>query len=319
MAIVDALAEHARLNEIPLPAQEVDHEVWANRLIASLDKKKSAPASAGKVGAAEEIAIEWNLEPLRQAHMIDLVNVVTENRSKPTATWLPRVLREMLSAEMDVTEFLERAAQDSALAVVETLKELEEEFPYSVDSDPWGQHARDGENLRTVGGLLKLAARQHGEEFTPAVIVGMRRTHLGHHVDDYLAQVGTWFAPHRLVRIIDHLEKATLTNDVERLAQRIAKHRAPKRIPDAVRLLMIAEKQVAASIILRTVGDCILWRVEQVVKALLDTSAPEEILYEIALGVPYKKHDEYAKHFEESDLKGFAEIMRKAKMEIPPF
>ncbi|MFI9417848.1 hypothetical protein [Streptomyces werraensis] len=251
--------------------------------------------------------------------MSDLVNVITENRSKPTAMWLPRVLRDMLSAEMDIAEFLEKAVQDSPLAVVETLKRLEEEFPYKVSDDPWGQHTRSKLNKSTVGELIKLIARAHGKEFTPAVVVGMRRAGLGRYVDEYLAQVGVWFAAQSLMTIFDHLEKAALTNDVDRLAQRIARHRMAQRLPNVVKLLKIAEKQATANVILRTVGDTTVWRVSQAVQALIDSSAPEGVLREIALGIPYEKHDEYAQYAEENDLKGFAEIMRKAKMEIPPF
>ncbi|WP_143675172.1 hypothetical protein [Streptomyces sp. JV178] len=322
LSIVDALAEHARLNDIPLPAQEVDHEVWANRLLSSLNEKKPGrQPSTENVSASEETVMEWNVEPLRQAHMTDLVNVIAENRFKPTSMWFPGVLRDLIDAEMDIMEFLKRAAQDSPLAIVDTLKALEEEFPYHVmASDGWRQDTRNEQNRATVGVLLRLVARQHGEKSTPGVVVALRRARLGHHVDEYLIHVGAWFAPQRMMNIFDHFERAALTNDIERLAHSIAQHRTPKGVPELVKLLLVAEKRNVANAILRKVGETNKWRVANVVEALVSTSAPEDVLFEIARSVPSRNHDDYAQHFEENGLKEFAEIMRKAKEDVtPPF
>ncbi len=320
LSIVDALAEYARLHEIPLPLQEIEHEVWTNRLISSTSKGKSKNAPAANAPEENEASsAEWNVEPLRQAQMLDLVNLVTESNSKGTSTWLPRLLRDMVEAEMNISDFLARASQDKPLAVVETLKEMEAEFPYSTEDNPWGSNARSEQNIATVGALIRLVARHHGEESTPAVIVGMRRSRLGHHVEDYCNQVGIWFAPQRVVNIFDHLEKAALNNDIKRLAHSIAKHRTAKRIPEVVKLLLVAERKEIADAILQRIGSTNTYRIRNVVSELQDSSAPQEVLREIALGVPIDNHDEYTQQFEGSDLQGFADIMREAKKDVPPF
>lgn len=84
-------------------------------------KSKNSPV-ANAPTENEATSAEWNVEPLWQAQMLDLVNVITESHSKATSTWLPRLLRDMMEAEMNIGDFLSRASQDKPLAVVETLK-----------------------------------------------------------------------------------------------------------------------------------------------------------------------------------------------------
>ncbi|MGQ4722510.1 hypothetical protein [Streptomyces tunisiensis] len=320
LSIVEALAEYARDNEIPLPNQEISRDVWRDRVSASYDTGNQNSEVNTERESEGPNDIEWNTEPLEQAQMTDLVNLIREARRKPVSTWLPRLLREMVDAEMEIENFIQQAAEDTPLGIVQTLKELDKEFPYMiVADDPWGgEERRNIENQMTVDPLLRIAAQRHGQTASPAIVVAMRRSGLSHHVNTYLDAVGTWFLPENVVIISEHLTTAALTNDNRRLLRSIAQNRGADRIPQVIKCLQITGKAEDANFLLRNVGNTNQWRIRSVVMALEKESAPEEVLREIARGVPHGKHDEYAEACTDAKLENFAKLIIEARDE-PPF
>lgn len=294
LSIVEALAEHARLNGIPLPSQEIDRDTWRDRVTTSSRKVPDArnPAQPHMKSPNAE---EWDTTPLEQAHMIDLVNLVKEAKWSPASTWLPRVLREMMEAEMSIEGFLRRAAQEDAIEVIAILKALEDEFPYRIETDdPWGSGRVNEENKETVSRLLWRTAGRHGLTSTPAIIVGLRRSGIGHHIDAYLSTVAISFQSASIAQIIKHLHSATLTNDTERFLKAIGRHRIATTFPAVIKRLQIEEMQDEANLILQSVGESNITRITSVAFELIKSQAPVDVLREVARGVPSGKHDEYA-------------------------
>lgn len=318
MSIVEALAEHARLNGIPLPSPEIDRETWRDRVTTSLRKGYVARNPAPPRTKSSD-SQEWDTTPLEQAHMIDLVNLVEEAKWSPVSTWLPRVLREMMEAEMSIEGYLKRAAQESPIEVIATAKALEEEFPYLLDTDdPWGSGRVNEENKATVSRLLWRAVGRHGLRSTPAITVGLRRSGLGHHVDEYLATVGVSFRPTSIVSITKHLHSATLKNDTERLLKAIGRHRLTTTVPAVVKQLQVEGMLEEANLVLRAVGESNVFRITSVASELIKSSAPDDVLREVARGVPPGKHDEYAEHLAESLSGTLPQMILEARDE-PPF
>ncbi|WP_369189313.1 hypothetical protein [Streptomyces sp. R08] len=130
LSIVEALAEHARLNGIPLSQQEIDQSVWRERAATSMVNPTVRASGRGFSPPPKRREIEWNVEPLKHAQMFDLVAIVDdEAKEVEVASWLPRVIRGMMQAEMSFNGFLESAAMDSPHGVVGTVAALQAEFP----------------------------------------------------------------------------------------------------------------------------------------------------------------------------------------------
>ncbi|MGW6719165.1 hypothetical protein [Streptomyces sp. NPDC054995] len=319
LSIVEALAEYASVNGVPLPPQEIDRETWRDRLTAA-SKTVSATGNAVEPRSKSTEAREWDTGALEQAHMIDLVNLIREARWSPVSTWLPKILREMMDAEISIDGFLDNAAKESPFEVLRTLKALEEEFPYLEESgDPWGVEDKvSGDNVATVSQLLRKVAGRHGLNATPAIVVGLRRSGIGHHVDAYLATVGASFRPASIVRIVKHLQSATLANDTDRLLKAIGRHRKADAVPDLVKRLQIEGMRKEADKVLHGVGEANVFRVRNVGSALIASSAPDDVLREVARGVPLGKHDEYASSMSGESYGALPQMILEVRDE-PPF
>ncbi|MEU5618060.1 hypothetical protein ABZ774_14125 [Streptomyces sp. NPDC047802] len=320
LSIVDALVEYARMNEVPLPSNEIDHEVWKSRLLAA--RSDTEVPSTGTVTDNWSVAShpEWDIGPLLQAHMVDLVSLVTDGRSKAISTWLPRVIREMMNAEMDVDDFLEKAAGDTPLGGVQTLASLEREFPYSLDSgNPWEPPERNGDNEATVGLMLFYIAKCHGETSTPAVLVGLRRSEMGHHVDDYLRTVAEEFPAHTVVNVMKHLEMAALRNDRFRLVNSVGQSRNADRVPEVVKQLIAESEMDLAKSLLRGVGATNTWRVGIVAAEMERSLAPDGLLLEIVRGMSNDTYNKCVESPPGTHSERFAKILVDGKGELPPF
>ncbi|MFG2591674.1 hypothetical protein [Streptomyces sp. NPDC048438] len=252
--------------------------------------------------------------------MDDLISVVTDGQSKAISTWLPRVIREMINAEMDIDEFLVRASEDTPLGVVQTLASLEREFPFVLDSEsPWEAPERSGDNEATVGLFLFNVAQFHGRESTPAIVVGLRRTDMGHHVVDYLRTVAQSFPARMVVNVVNHLEMAALRNDRRRLVNVVAESRNADLVPEVVRQLIAEAKMDFAIHLLNSVGATSAWRVGIVVTEMEKSSAPDSLLLEIVRGMSLDTWNECAKSPPGSYSEKFVSILTEGKDEIPPF
>ncbi|MFJ4486523.1 hypothetical protein ACIP3D_29720 [Streptomyces longwoodensis] len=319
LAIVDALREYAELHNAPLPNSDTDRELWRERVaISSRQADANHPRMITPAKQEETVPIEWNFEPLRQAQMDDLVQLASDNRWRPVADWLPKLLRAMTQAEMTTTDFLKKAAEDTPQGVVNTVKALEEEFPYKDESDfAWGV-TRSQENKDTVGKLLAFAARRHGNSASPAIVVSLRRSGLSHHVKSYLAQVGMWFLAPDIERAMEHLKTAALGKDAEYLLMSIGKHRRPDRILEIVQYLQAQWMASEANKVLRGIGSGNMHRLQVAVNDFRKHEATDDMLREIARGIESGKHEEYAQYFDAEGDRDFANMIADAESE-PPF
>ncbi|MFI1284490.1 hypothetical protein ACH4U5_27730 [Streptomyces sp. NPDC020858] len=317
LAIVEALAEYARTKEAPLPQHETESETWRDRVVASSkDRGEYTDARSSETGSTVS-GIEWNIEPLRAAQMYDLVDLIHDYRSKPVADWLPRVLLAMTQAEMTITDFLEKAAEDSPQGIVRTVQELEIKFPYTDESNGWG-NGRSGLNMETVGQLLRYSARRHGDSASPAIVVGLRRAQMGHHVGEYLAGVARWFLAEKIEMATELLRTAALGNDANSLLQAVGERRIPTRIVEVVKHLDAHGKNEDALKIANGIGLRRPYEIRMAVEDFEKHSAPREALLEIARGVKYSDYAEYIEIFSGWGLSDFAELLSQASDE-PPF
>jgi hypothetical protein len=321
LAIVEALAEYARINDTPLPKREIDPEVWRDRVVAA--SKKAAVGVRDKIASPNRIsptrAIKWNLDPLHQAQMDDLVELIRESHANPVADWLPKVLRAMMQAEMALTDFLEKAAEDSPQGVISTVKALEEEFPYWLgdDDNPWGGR-RNEENEATVSVLIREAAKRHGGTASPAIVVGLRRSQVGYHVPDFLTRVATWFLAPEIEKASSHLRVAALGKDADALFNSVGTSRQVDRVFEVVSHLYQKSKADDAELVLRAIAVNGIYRLRGVMTDFEKRNAPEAWLMEIARGVKYEKYEEFIQKLKEWDDDSFAALLRRAADE-PPF
>ncbi|MYY05036.1 MULTISPECIES: hypothetical protein [unclassified Streptomyces] len=313
LSIVEALGEHARLNDAPLPQEEIDQSIWRERTSAAKKEKEQASQAHMKILPSKKIS--WDSEPLEQAHLHDLVQIVTDSAHLPAAGWLPGLLREMIKAGMTVTEFITRASEEDPLSVVRTLAALEDEFPY-VDSQ-WGRWAAT-ENNMTVGMLLRLTAQRVGDTASPAIVAGLRRSDVGLHVERYLIEVGVHLPPDRIEKAVDHLRSATLQVDAQALLSGTGTHRSSNELAAVVIHFQTKGKVSDRDTILAGVAKASWFHARDVFLELEKSSAPRECLWEVAKGVPYGKHAEYAQNLQDANMELFAELVRKAASE-PPF
>ncbi|MGW1559556.1 hypothetical protein ACWCQ1_23975 [Streptomyces sp. NPDC002144] len=314
LSIVEALAEHARLKDVPLPQSEIDQMVWRERFVRKSERTHHPTQLSNPINLYPKNKIEWNIEPLRQAQMIDLVAIVTESEDNSISTWLPTVLREMYRAEMDFTDYIKTASKDSPHGLAQTIAALEEEFP---KTEPAGWAGGTWENDLTVGRLLQFAAELHGPTASPAVAAALRRSDLGTKVDVYLENVATWHLAKDIERAIDHLRAAGMERDARKLLGYVGSHRSSDRVVEVVVHFESANRIADRNVILGGVANHDLQRLGYVVPRLQKASAPEDVLMEVARGVPYGKHVEYAQHLEEAGLEEFAHLVRLAADELP--
>ncbi|MFF8376231.1 hypothetical protein ACF07V_08905 [Streptomyces sp. NPDC015661] len=299
LMIVDALAEYAQNNETPLPKHEINPQTWQDRIAAA--SRANPPSPKGESAESKEVStqgIEWNIQQLRQAQMEDLVNTILEHRSNPVAEWLPRVLREMTQAQMSMTDFLRRAAEDSPQGIVGTIKALDREFPYDsdhTDNNGWGS-GRSYQNLETVGLLLNYTAIRHGSTAAPAIVVGLRRANLTFYVEEFLKRVGTWHLPKEIEKSVDHLRVAGLGKDVDVVLQAAAERKSD-RIYEVVVHFQKIERPGDARVILQAIGALREYSMHAAIKDFMKRDAPEEMLTEIARGVPYEDYEDLIEKF----------------------
>ncbi|WP_392965533.1 hypothetical protein [Streptomyces sp. LN245] len=318
LSLVEALSEHAMDNDMPLPSQETSRDVWRDRVSASFKTENEATTRSAGNESGNCSGIDWDIKPLEQAEMIDLVNLVREAQRRPVSTWLPRLLREVMEAGMEIDHFLKQAAEDSLAGVIQSLKELEDEFPYLTATEgPWGGEDRNPDNLRTVDSLLQFTVVRHGQTASPAIIVGLRRSGLSHHVERYLDLASTHFLPESILLISEHLTSAALTKDSRQLFHSIGRNRPVQFILPILQALRSAGQVYAANALLQSVGNTNEWRIKRIVGELENSGAPDEVLREIARGIPHGKHDDYIETFTTPRFEKFSKMILAARDELP--
>lgn len=316
LSIVEALGEYARTNNTPLLPQEIDQGIWRERLTKSTENISQTPLETAPEPPQQQV--NWDTEPLIQAEMFDVLEFFEASKGKPAALWLPEVLSELLQAEMSISSYLESAASETAQGVVQTVSALDQEFPRG-ESSGWGSPGfqMNQRNSMTVGALIVFAARKHGVTASPAIVAGLRRSQVGRYVEDYLRSIGGWHRADSIEIIVDHLRSASLPNDANRLLGHVGSQRVPDRLSRVVRYFQERERIDDRNKILKGAASS-PFRIQSVVEKFNEESAPDDVLMEIARGIPYGKNAEFAQHCREAGLSHFADLIMKAAEE-PPF
>ncbi|MFB6561290.1 hypothetical protein ACFCYH_20835 [Streptomyces sp. NPDC056400] len=165
--------------------------------------------------------------------MTDLVDLINQSQGAPISTWLPHVVSEMFKAEMSCDDLMEWAAGESPQAIVQCVVELDTLFPKpDGPDDPWSKWAPG--NHATVSSLLRNAARIHGAERSPIVVVGLRRAGVGSYVDEFLSTVACWFLAPRIRKAVVSLEAAQLHKDARSVLRAVGGERQITRVIEVV-------------------------------------------------------------------------------------
>ncbi|MCX4589981.1 hypothetical protein OG819_09455 [Streptomyces sp. NBC_01549] len=319
LSIVEALAEHARLNGAPLPSQEIDQGTWRERVTALTGNTPTASTTPYAPTISADPKIPWDVQALRLAQMHDLIEIVENSSDAPTASWLPKVVAPLLLAEMSVVEFMQRASRDSPQAIVQTLVALDRAFPIP-EAVPW--EARDpwlvSENDRTVGVLLSEAARRHGGTATPAIVVAMRRAEIGEHVDAYLANIARLHPTSNIQYITRQLRTATLSADADKVLRFVGSKRQAGRIFEVALFFHTSGQTDDAKKVLQGTATENWYRIESMVHEIGDHESADDFVREVLRGIPYGKHSEYAEGIRQ---RGNAELAQRilAAADEPPF
>jgi hypothetical protein len=317
LSIVEALGEYARLNGVSLPQQELTQGYWRELITGAAEKKRFITTLIQTPEPEESVEIRWDLDPLRQAEMHDLAQIVESSQEEAIATWLPKVLREMMRAEMSVVSFIKKATEDSPKGIVQTISALAEEFPNADTawgSQPWAKE----EHRKTVVSLIGHTARRHGVVSSPAIIAGLRRANNGDLVNIYLVNLGTWHIPTTIDRVVKHLRAAALGGDAQKLLSYVGRKRKPDRLFEVVQHFEQEGNLSDRNKILRSVGTEDSLRMQAVARHFDQAAASEEILRELARGIDYGKHEDFAQGCHLAGLEAFAQIIREVADE-PPF
>ncbi|MFE9661739.1 hypothetical protein [Streptomyces sp. NPDC005955] len=320
LSIVEALAEHARFNGAPLPGQETDQGVWRERVTAS--HKQVSPKALLPAPSPQDKGDEnpWNIAALMHAQMYDLIEIVESSQNSPTETWLPSVIGPMLKAQMSVSSFMERASQDDPQAIVRTLVVLNLSFP-QPENDPWGITGSPWvvtDNNMTVGALLTHAARHQGAKSTPALVAGMRRAEIGSLVEVYLKALSRVQTAAGIHQALVLLRAASLDRDAISLLRFVGSER---RSEEAIK---IAERfhengsNEDRDLILKGVSGESPYSLKAGLDVLVGHKLEEQFKLEILRGIPYGKHEEYAKTLAAAGCLEVAQTVREAE-NVPPF
>ncbi|TLQ44961.1 hypothetical protein [Streptomyces marianii] len=320
LSIVDALAEYAQSNGTPLPDKEINREVWQDRVAAYTKTQPNTSHRKETTSAPSEI--KWDIAPLHAAQMDDLVEMIQENRFNAVADWLPKFLAGIMQAQMATTNFLRQAAEDTPQAIAQTLKALDAEFPYVDTEDPfqsgWDRR-RSAANEATVGLLIEFAARKHGADASPAVVVALRRASLGFYAESFLSRVGTWFLAEKIAKAVDHLRSASLYRDAKDVLTATS-DRSSDRIFEVVDFLQTNSRTSDADIVLKAIGEkCDENKLLLIVSDFEEHSASTETLTKIARAVSSENREAYISLFTQTGGSHFETLLREAATDDPSF
>ncbi|MFE1957537.1 hypothetical protein [Streptomyces sp. NPDC059479] len=234
LALVAAIAEYGRKNGAPLTPQEIDENSWRAKYVAAMGKHGRMQHTGASEAESAETRRTWDPEPLRQAGMADLIDLISQSEGAPPATWLPHVAGEMVQAQMSCKGLMEWAAHGSAQDVVECAAALDQLFPLPGEGppDPWSNWS-EGHGA-TVTLLLRYAARVHGATSAPVIVVGLRRAEAGNMVRPFLVNIACWHLAHNLEQAVKRLRSAELDTDAINMLKYVGAERLDTRVMEVV-------------------------------------------------------------------------------------
>ncbi|NEA62593.1 hypothetical protein [Streptomyces sp. SID12488] len=320
LSLVEALAEHARLIESPIPAQAIDKGSWRDAYTASLKGGEKSNPSATAITEREVISDPWNVEPLRQAHMYDLIEIISSSSDAPVSSWLPRVISPLLQAEMSCTDFLRRAAKEGPREVVRITEALRKAFPplkddpWAAPQDPWATSEHD----KTVSVFIAQTARIHGTRSTPAIIAGLRRANIGEYTDQYLQSIAKVQPASNISRIVRHLRSATLSRDSDKLLHFVGSERQVGRVLEVVHHFTESGDANDRTKILKGAATKGWYRIKNIAAEIKDIRSKDDLLKEVLWGIPHGEHQDIAEQLARAGHNELAQRVLVSADE-PPF
>jgi hypothetical protein len=313
LSLVTALAEYGQKHGTPLTPQEVDENSWRAKFVASQGKSNQTPEKLAREFGGSGLRV-WNSEPLRHAGMTDLLDLIERSQEAPPATWLPHVASEMFHAHMSCEGLIKWAAEGSAQDVVQCIAGLDQIFPVPPPSeDPWGSSWSPG-NSATVRKLLLYAARFHGAQSSPVIIVGLRRSDCGEYVNDFLSNVACWHLPHDLHSAVNGLKSAELTRDSMQLLEYVGSRRLGDRIMEVVQYLDHHGLTVERNKVLEGMAS----HKERFMIGVRGTMH-DEMQEDLIEAVPLSNRPEFAARLNAAGLEELAEKVLAPRPDDPPF
>ncbi|MEE1840341.1 hypothetical protein ACIODX_10405 [Streptomyces sp. NPDC088190] len=319
LSLVEAFAEHARLIESPLSAEEIDKGKWRDIYTASLAAAASLTSSATPQTVPSKPLPEWDTTPLKLAQMHDLVATVESSADTPPSQWLPGILGPLLQAEMSCINFLKRAAQETPQEVVRIATVLHLSFPpYEPDpwetKDPWSTTP----NEKTVGTFLAQVARVHAARSSPAIITGLRRANIGAYVTDFLNSTAKIHPAPNIYRIVSHLRAATLSQDAESLLETVGAERQVNGVIEIVEYFNDRDEVADKGKILRAVPSRNWYRLKSIAAQLESHAHQDDWIEEVLRGLPWGNNDEIVSQLQADGNHDLAQRVRSAH-DKPPF
>lgn len=314
LSIVEAFAEYARLQGLPLPPQDIDQNTWRDRLVTrniTHQQGKEIPTAVEE--NAEQNQTVWDVTPLRHAGMTDLVELISQSKGRRTADWMPHVATEMMRAQMSCKTFMETAASESPQEVVSTLAALAQAFPRQQDG-PFGDWPSP-DNEKTVLTLIRCAAKTHGLESAPIVAVGLRRAGEGSYVTDFLRAVGGWHLAPNIERSVNSLRKAALSNDAMNLLIETGANRLLGRTFEVIEYFNKTENKTERDYILKGAAGN-LNRMLVMLKNIENDEHSREMHNALVSGIPSGREQEYSVALQDA---GYVDLALRALDEEPPF
>ncbi|MHC6628291.1 hypothetical protein ACYTFC_19760 [Streptomyces globosus] len=317
LALVGAIAEFGRMNNAPLTPQEIDENSWRARYVAATASNSRARREGVSTAEAPDVMSAWDPEPLRQAGMEDLVDLISQSKGAPPHTWLPHVASEMFQAQMSCQGLMEWMAERTPHDIVQCIAALDQIFPLPAggDSSGWGSGYSPG-NAATITPLITHTARRQGPKSAPVVVVALRRANVGAYVETFLANLATWHLAPNLHLAVSRLRSAELGIDAGSMLKYVGSRRKNVRVMEVVWHFDKVKDTTARDLILTGMAQA---SVERFMIAAAEVGG-EEMRRALISAIPYSSRKEYAEALKSEGLKEMADqIHIPVYADEPPF
>ncbi|SEO01379.1 hypothetical protein SAMN05216267_101594 [Actinacidiphila rubida] len=331
LALVQACADYARAHGISLSSEDLDQALWRGRL-----EPTQAPATVEVATPAPpfipvpSFLVEkpdlsppewlWNLppeiiEPLRNAGMDDVVELIEGRSGKPLTEWLPQVFSALSTAGMAYTPFVQWASEKPVRELV-----------------PLIEAVGDNKDDPVLTSLLYWVSKNQSAEKLPSLVVALRRAAEEYFDGHDLAQrlisfisgkdVGVYIRGLRkdCVPVVNAFRSATLLNDSNRIVREIGRYRT------AVVIRLVGEfggpGTPDGDAVLAAVGKGSDYHIAEVLRELRTSRFSSEVkrhhLVRIVFGVAPERRLLTADELGRRGLQEESQVFRDMK-DVPPF